>query len=264
MATTPIVLQAPDSKVFQFPTPAEAETFEKSVQASGGEVVRLEPTVPTVGRNLYDIEQHLAALVDSVETVDPEEEQQFLVDFQAAMTSARDKRDRVAHFFANCEALIAGYDREIARLKALKGTFEGAIERMEGMVIGVIKGLGTDAKGKYQKLEGDVSRFSVRRNPASITILDEAAVPTRFKSVSVTLPAELWEALLDEVDPEFRGRVLDAVKRPDSAVSKTQVKEAIETEVPSWKKLLEDQSTVFAASVPGAVISAGTLRLVRE
>ena len=37
---------------------------------------------------LYDIEEHLVALTDSLETVTPDQEQEFLEDFKAALTSA--------------------------------------------------------------------------------------------------------------------------------------------------------------------------------
>ncbi len=70
--------------------------------------------------------------------------------------------------------------------------------------------------------------------------------------------------MLDSLDLEFRGRVLDAVKRPDSAVSKTLVKAAIEAAVPEWKELLKTQPSVYTEIVPGAAIAAGALKLVRS
>lgn len=52
---------------------------------------------------LYDIEEHLVSLTDSLETVTPDQEQEFLEDFKAAFSSAAEKRDRVAHHLAHLE-----------------------------------------------------------------------------------------------------------------------------------------------------------------
>jgi hypothetical protein len=52
---------------------------------------------------LCDIEDQLIALTESMETVTPEQEQGFLEDFSAALTSAAEKRDRVAHHLAHLE-----------------------------------------------------------------------------------------------------------------------------------------------------------------
>jgi hypothetical protein len=58
-------------------------------------------------------------------------------------------------------------------------------------------------------------------------------------------------------------KVLDAVKRPNSAVVKALVKDAIEQHVPNWKELLKSQPSVFTPEIPGAAIAAGGARLVR-
>jgi len=54
---------------------------------------------------MWDLETNLAALADSVETVEPEQERQFLEDFRQALMQAKEKRDRVASFLAYCEAM---------------------------------------------------------------------------------------------------------------------------------------------------------------
>ena len=97
----------------------------------------------------------------------------------------------------------------------------------------------------------------------SVAITDEAAVPKAYKTVTVTLQAPLWEQLADSLDMELANQVLDAVKKPNSAVVKALVKDAIEQHVPNWKELLKNQPSVFTPEVPGAAIAAGGTRLVR-
>jgi hypothetical protein len=212
---------------------------------------------------MWDLETDFAALADSVETVEPEQEQQFLEDFRQALIEAQEKRDRVAGFLAYCEAMAEMASKEIARLQRRRDFFTRTVERLEGYVELILRNLGKDAKGKWTKLEGNNSSFTLKNLPPSTAITDEAAVPKAYKTVTVTLPAPLWEQLIDCLDMELANRVLDAVKRPNSAVVKALVKDAIEQHVPNWKELLKNQPSVFCTEVPGAAIAAGGRRLVR-
>ena len=53
------------------------------------------------------------------------------------------------------------------------------------------------------------------------------------------------------------------MKKPNAAVVKALVKDAIEQHSPNWKELLKNQPSVFTPEVPGAAIAAGGTRLVR-
>jgi hypothetical protein len=139
---------------------------------------------------LYAIEEHLAALCESVETVTPDQEQQFLVDFQAALTSAADKRDRVAHMLSHLEHQQAFAAAEIKRLQEFKRSAESAQNRLEGYVTYCIDALGRDAKGKYRKLEGHTTVMFLRASPASVDVLDEAAIPEQYKRATVTIAVD--------------------------------------------------------------------------
>jgi hypothetical protein len=83
---------------------------------------------------MWDLETSLAALADSVETVEPEQELQFLEDFRQALIEAREKRDRVASFLAYCEAMAEMASKEIARLQKRRDFFTRTVERLEGCV----------------------------------------------------------------------------------------------------------------------------------
>src|ERR1039457_5569201 len=116
--TGPAIVQSGDGKVFQFPTNGEAQQFEVSVREAGGETLRLVAEVLPAARTLYDIEAHLAALVDTEELVPEELEQEYAVELQATLLATADKRDRVGHFLSHLESQVAFAHAEVARLKA--------------------------------------------------------------------------------------------------------------------------------------------------
>ncbi len=203
---------------------------------------------PSHPLTLYALEEQLTILADTAELVPPEQEQEFLEEFRAALTAAVDKRDRVGQFLSHLEHQAAFAKAEITRLQERKVWFERAIERMEGYLISVIESFGRDTKGKYQKLEGRTVTFGIKDCPPSVEIQDEAAVPSDYKAVSITMPALQWEALLDSLNLEQRASLLDSVERPRVAVSKTAIRKAIDG----------------GGQVPGADLIVGKKTLIRK
>jgi hypothetical protein len=76
---------------------------------------------------------------------------------------------------------------------------------------------------------------------------DEMAVPTKYKRVTVTLPAETWELLCDSLDLDLREQVVAEVRAPKVEVSTSLVKADLKAEI----------------AVPGAILAGGTY-LVRK
>jgi len=195
---------------------------------------------------LFAIEEHLAALENSAELVAPEQEQQFLAEFQTALTTAVDKRDRVAGFLARLEAQQAYAASEISRLQAFKKAREADQARLEGYIAYTIESLGKDDKGKYRRLEGNSSVLFLRTCPASVEVTDESSVPLDYKTATVKLPAALWNDVLNALDDGLRDTVLAATSR-DLALTadKRAIKAAIEakSEVPG-ARLITDKTNV--------------------
>jgi hypothetical protein len=133
------------------------------------------PSPAVTAAPLYVIEDHLAALIETAELVSPEQEQEFRTEFQAALTAAVEKRDQVGHFLAHLEQQIDFARFEIDRLRQRKATCERALARLENYVIETIENLGTDSKGRYRKLEGKTTTFSLRACPPSVEVTDELA-----------------------------------------------------------------------------------------
>ena len=149
---------------------------------------------------------------------------------------------------AHLEQQAAFATAEIKRLQERRAFFERAIEKMEGYVIHIIESIGPDAKGKYPKLEGRTVTFSIKDCPPSVVIQDEAAIPSDYKAITVTMPALKWQAFLDSLDMEQRANVLDWAEKPKVAVSKTAIKKGIDG----------------GAQIPGADLIVGKKTLIRK
>jgi hypothetical protein len=206
------------------------------------------PSPAVTAAPLYVIEDHLAALIETAELVSPEQEQEFRAEFQTALTAAVDKRDRVGQFLAHLEQQIDFAKFEIDRLRQRKATCERALARLEDYVIGTIENLGTDGKGKYRRLEGKTTTFSLRTCPPSVEVADEKAIPAEYKMLLLRLPAVTWEQLLDGLEIEQRAAVLGQVKSPEVTVDKRSIKVAIDGGV----------------DVPGAGLAIGRHSLKRS
>jgi hypothetical protein len=187
---------------------------------------------------LYDLEEHLVALAESVETVTQGQEQEFLEDFKAALTSAADKRDRVAHHLAYLEQQQAFAAKEILRLQKFKREREVAQARLEGYVSYCIQSQGKDGAGKYKKLEGHTTVMFLRACPASVEVTDIHSLPPDYQTATVTLPASILNDVLDVLDEDLRSKVLPEIASNLSrAADKRAIKAAIEAgiEIPGVK-----------------------------
>ena len=186
------------------------------------------PSPAVTAAPLYLIEDQLAALVETAELVSPEQEEEFRLEFQTALTAAVEKRDRVGQFLAHLEQQIDFARSEIDRLRQRKAAFERALARVEEYVIDTIENLGTDSKGKYRRLEGKTTTFSLRGCPPSVEISDESSIPAEYKTLLLKLPAVTWEQLLDRLEIEKRAEVLGQVRSPEVSVEKRPIKAAID------------------------------------
>ena len=186
------------------------------------------PSSAVTAAPLYVIEDQLAALIETAELVSPEQEQEFRMEFQAALTAAVDKRDRVGQFLTHLEQQIEFAKCEMERLRQRKLMFERALARLENYVIETIEHLGTDSKGRYRRLEGKTTTLSVRACPPSVEVVDESVIPSEYKMLTLKLPAATWERLLDWLDIERRASILSQVKSPEVSVDKRSIKAAID------------------------------------
>lgn len=219
-----------------------AEGATASSAASAIALAVEEPAAVT----LYGAEAHLEALRNCLDLVLPEQEEELVQAIGAALSAAVDKRDRLSRFLGHIDHQIAYGKDEIRRLKTRLDLFEAVVEKIEGYVARVIVGLGKDAKGKWRKLEGNVSTLGVKNLPASVELDDETQVPTAYRRATVTLSAQLWEEIIDALPVELSARLADEAKRTDEAM----------------KSLIKSGIT-GGTIVPGAHLATDRVKLVR-
>lgn len=128
---------------------------------------------------LYDIGDHLACLLDTLEGMTEDTPAELRTELETAMHTAvaaeLKKVDGVCRMLAHFEHQAAFAAAEIKRLQARKGTFERAVERLEGSVQAAM-----DALGK-KKIEGETYTLRLAKNPASVIIENEADIPVCYK-----------------------------------------------------------------------------------
>jgi len=197
---------------------------------------------------LYAIEEYLAALVDTLELVPPDQEQQFRDEFQVTLTTAVEKRDRVGQFMAHLEHQIAFANSEIDRLRERKAAYQRALSRIENYVIHTIEALGKDGKGKYRRLEGKTVTFSLAGCPPSVEITDESAVPAEYKTLTLKLPALAWQQILAWIGFARRQAISGQVTFHDISIDKRSIKAGINA----------------GATIPGADLVTGKTSLRRS
>jgi hypothetical protein len=143
---------------------------------------------------LYELEDHLSALLESGDGgIAPELEGQYRADLAQALQKAVDKRDRVAQFIRHLEDVARFAAEEAKRLTERKQLFEHAAQRMRAYVKWTIESMGLDEQGKWKKLEGRSTTFTLRKLPDILQVDDEAAIPAEFKSLLIEVPAAAWE-----------------------------------------------------------------------
>lgn len=200
-----------------------------------------------VEESLWAIEDELAALLDSVALVEDDTgREQIYAEISMTLGKCVQKRDQVAAWLAREQAGIAAIDSEIARLQGLRESRCHRIEKVENYVMDCILARGTDSKGRFQKLEGATSRFSVKKNPPAAEITDAAAIPERFESVTLQFSADDWKRFADQLPVEVYAELAEHIKA--RSASKPDLRRALEA----------------GEEVPGARMAPAKYRLVRE
>ena len=223
--TLPVVVcSLGDGKMLQFPTTKAAQEFEAEVRQSSAETVRMVPALPAAARPLYSLEAHLAALVDTEELVPEDLEREYALELHATLLATVEKRDRVGQFRQHLKAQIEFAHAEKMRLDERETFYTRTLARLDGYITRVIESLGRDAKDKRKRLEGRLLTLGLHGCDQRAEVTDEQAVPTKYKRVTITLPAESWELICDSLDLDLRDQVLGEVKSPKSEVSTSLVK----------------------------------------
>jgi hypothetical protein len=154
---------------------------------------------------LYELEDNLQALVNSIDLAEePSSRAAILEEIAQALRKTREKRDAVVAFLRHCELQQEFADAEISRIQKRKAFIARVQQEMELRVIQVVEEFAVADRKGIQRLEGNCSSMRIQKNPDSVVVVDPNLVPLAFKAAVVTLPAYVWEALLECLDPEER------------------------------------------------------------
>jgi hypothetical protein len=126
---------------------------------------------------LYQLEDDLAALVETLECADSEQRQELIARIEETELRTADKCDAMARFVSGLSHQERYADAEIERLTARRDAIKAARERLQNYILYVMHTRG------LKKLEGRTSTICLRKNPDSVEITDEASIPAEYKSV---------------------------------------------------------------------------------
>jgi len=180
----------------------------------------MEPETKSL--TLYEAEGYLADLLETEGAVTPEQQEAFDLELSRSLAVTQDKREKVARFILQCEDQAEFCKVESKRIAARGKVFENTAQRVREYVLSYIMAQGADLKGKFQKLVGKTTTMRAHANPVSVEILNEEAIPTKYKIALPELPLEVWHVIVDRFPNETAG-ALKSVK-----IDKHAVKEAIE------------------------------------
>ena len=129
-----------------------------------------------------------------------------------------------------------------------RGFIGRARGELEAYLVQVVEEFAPPDRRGVKRLEGNLSSLRVQRNPDSVIVYDDQALPDAWKDVLLTMPAYVWEALLGRLGSEERATFEKGIKRKEFRADKRAL-------APELKKGVE---------IPGADLSFGELRLVIE
>lgn len=148
---------------------------------------------------LYSAEENLQAFMETEEGGVPAElQEEFALALAGANEAALAKRDNCVRFIRHVESQIDFAKAEKARINEWQKSLEGGLDRFREYLVRVVALHGKQAKGAA-KLEGRVGTLTLRKKPDTAQVVDEAAVPAGFRRVTVTMPADVWEAIAKQM-----------------------------------------------------------------
>jgi len=196
---------------------------------------------------LYELEDNLQALVNSIDLAeDPSARQSILDEIGQALRKTTEKRDSVVAFLRHCEMQRRFADAEIDRIQKRKASIGQLQEELESHLVCVVERYAKPDRRGVQRLEGNFSSLRIQKNPDSVLITDAAAIPLAFKQVILAMPAYIWEALLQTLGLEER-------KTWEACVDKLEFK-------PDKKAIGVELKT--GTEIPSADLKFGDWRLV--
>ena len=188
---------------------------------------------------LYELEDNLQALVNSIDlSEEPSSRTTIMEEIGQALRKTREKRDAVVAFLRHCELQREFADAEIARIQKRKAFIARIQEELEHHLVSVIEQFAAPDRRGVKRLEGNCSSMHIQKNPDSVLVVDANLVPPAFKAAVITMPAYVWEALLQCLDSEERKEFEKLVEKleykPDKRAIGAELKNEPKSRAPIW------------------------------
>ena len=165
---------------------------------------------------LYELEDTLQALANSIALAEDESARQMILgEIGQALRKTMDKRDSIVAFLRHCQLQQKFADTEIERIERRKAFIANVEKQLENYIVQLIEQFAPPDDKGVQRLDGNVSSMRIQKNPDSVLITDLNAVPSAFKHVALTMPAYVWEALLNSVGLEDRKEFESRVEKAE-------------------------------------------------
>lgn len=141
------------------------------------------------GLTLRDVADELRAWADTIDGMEedaPEREQAIAIQARA-ITQSRDKVEGFARFLLRLEAESEFAKSESTRLAARVKRIDALREKLREYAVDALRG------AELRRIDGHTLALSLRKGPETALITDEASVPSRYKTLVITVPAVEWE-----------------------------------------------------------------------
>lgn len=127
--------------------------------------------------NLYDLSTALAVLNENIMENDGVLSEEFEQTLETLMPAIADKAGNISRWCRNLEGNIDSIDAEIARLRKRKEVNDHLKERLKEYLKDCMM------KAGLTKLDIGIMTVSVQKNPPSVSIFSEAAIPAAYKDI---------------------------------------------------------------------------------
>jgi hypothetical protein len=182
---------------------------------------------------LYELEDTLRAFANTIALAEEPPVRQLILDeIGQAVQKTKEKRDRVVAFLRHCEHQQKFAEAEIERIQKRKEVIARVREELECYLVQVIDQFARPDQRGIKRLEGNLSSMRIQKNPDSVLVTDEHLLPVAWKDIVLTMPAHVWEALLQRLATDERALFVRKVKKsefkPDKKAIANELKRGTE------------------------------------
>ena len=134
---------------------------------------------------LYEVSEHLIALLDSEDMCESDEERaQCQAEIYRTLEASVRKVDDFCRYLAHLDSQVALAGDEIERLKDRKATLENTAHRLEQYAIRVMESL------DVRRLDGRTSRLWLRIHQPAVVVESTDLVPYEFKAIKTEISVD--------------------------------------------------------------------------